>query len=124
MQMYKDRLGDLNTEKQAMLEILSPNWKGFQTQGGWIRQTIEKVLDKNTSLAERNRTLFGEQGITIFSILTALSMTISIIVLDITCAFAGGGGETGGSPPKRRADLDKMVRQTGKCTRKTRRKGR
>ena len=57
------------------------------------------VLDKNTSLAERIRTLFREQGITIFSILTALSMTISTIVLAITGAFGGSGG-AGGSSPK------------------------
>ena len=55
-------------------------------------QTNEKVLDKNTSLAERTRPLFCEQGINIFSILTALSMTISIIVLAITGVFGGGGG--------------------------------
>ena len=41
------------------------------------------------SLAERIRPLFREQGITIFSILTALSMTISTIVLEITGAFGG-----------------------------------
>ena len=53
------------------------------------KQTLEKVLDQDTSLAERSRTLFCEQGITIFSILTAVSMTISI-----TGVFGGvGGGE-------------------------------
>ena len=31
-QLYKDRLDDLNTEKQARLEILSQNRKDFQTQ--------------------------------------------------------------------------------------------
>ena len=45
-------------------------------------------------MAERIRTLFQEQGITIFSILTALSMTISTIALTITGAFGGGGGST------------------------------
>ena len=33
-----------------------------------IKQTIEKVLDKDTSLAEKFRTLFCEQGIAIISI--------------------------------------------------------
>ena len=75
-QLYRDRIDDLNTEKQARLKILSQNRKDLQTQVARIRQTLEKVLDKNTSLAERIRTLFREQGITIFSILTALSMTI------------------------------------------------
>ena len=98
-QLHRDRLDDLNTEKQARLKILSQNRKELQTQVARIRQTLEKVLDKNTSLAERIRTLFREQGITIFSILTALSMTISTIVLAITGVF-GGGGDARGSTPK------------------------
>ena len=60
----------------------------------------KKVLDKDTSLAERTRTLFHEQGITIFSIMTVLSMTISTIALAITGVFGGGSGGTKGSPPK------------------------
>ena len=64
-----------------------------------IKQTLEKVLDKDISLAERICTLFRDQGITVFSILTALSMTISTIVLAITGVFEGGGG-AGGSPSK------------------------
>ena len=30
-QLYEDRLGDLNTERKAMIEILSQNWKDLQT---------------------------------------------------------------------------------------------
>ena len=72
-QLYRDSLGDLelNTEKQERLEILSKNRKFLQTQVARIKQTSAKVFDQNTSLAERIRTLFSEQGITIFSILTA-----------------------------------------------------
>ena len=88
-QLYRDRLDDFNTEKQARLEILSQNQKDLQKQVARIRQTLEKVLNKNTSLAERIRTLFREQGITIFSILTALSMTISTIAFAITGFFGG-----------------------------------
>ena len=85
--LYRDRLDELNTEKQARLEVLSQNRKDLQTQAARIKQTLEKVLDQNKSLAERIRTLFREQGITIFSILTALSVTISTIVLVITGVF-------------------------------------
>ena len=91
-QLYRDRLDDLNTKKQARLEILSQNRKDLQTQVARIKQTLEKVLDKDTSLAKRIRTLFRKQGITIFSILTALSMTISTIALAITGVFGGGNG--------------------------------
>ena len=107
-QLYRDRLDDLNTEKQARLEILSQNRKDLQTQVARIKQTIEKVLDKNTSLAERIRTFFCEQGITIFSIMTAFSTTISTIVLAIAGAFGGGGG-TGGSTPKDEGILKKWL---------------
>ena len=107
-QLYRDRLDDLNIEKQARLEILSQNRKDLQTQVARIKQTLEKVLDQSTSLAERIRTLFREQGITIFSILTSFSMTISTIVLAVTGAFGGGGG-TGGSTPKDKGVFKKWL---------------
>ena len=78
-QLYRDRL-----------EILSQNRDDLSTQVARIRKTIGKVLDRNTTLVERIRTLFCEQGITIFSILTALSMTISIIVFAIIGIFGVG----------------------------------
>ena len=89
----------MSTEKKPRLEILSQNRKDLQTQAERIKQTLEKVIDKNASLAEKIRTLFCEQGITIFLILTALLMTISTIILTITGVF-GEGRETGGSLKK------------------------
>ena len=74
-----------------------------------IKQTFDKVLDKNTSLAEIVGTLFSEQGITIFSILTGLLMTISTIVLAITGVLGGVGRGTGGSPPKDKGVLKKWL---------------
>ena len=107
--MYKDRLDDLNTEKKARLEKLSQNRKDLQTQVARIKQTIEKILDKDTSLLERIRTLFKEQGIAIFSIPTALSMTISTIILTITGLFGGGSGGAGGLPSKDNGTLKKWL---------------
>ena len=98
-QLYKDRLDNVNTEKQAQLEILSQNRKDLQTQVARIKQTLENILDENTSLAERIRTLFCEQDITIFSILTAISITILTTVVAITGVLGGGGG-AGGSHQK------------------------
>ena len=57
-QLYRDRLDDLNTENQARLEMLSQNRKDLQRQAARKKQIFEKVLHKNTSLAERIRTLF------------------------------------------------------------------
>ena len=107
-QLHKDRLDDLNTEKQARLEILSQNRKDLQIQVARIKQTLEKLLDKDTSLAESIRTLFREQGITIFLILTALSMTISTIALAITGVF-GGTGRAGSLPSKDNGILKKWL---------------
>ena len=104
--MYKDRSDNLNTEKQTRLEIPSQNRKDLQTQVS-NKQTLEKVLHKNSSLVERSRTLFREQDITIFSILTALLMTISTIALAYTGALGGGGGE--GSTPKDEGILNKWL---------------
>ena len=99
----------MNTEKQARLEILSQNRKYLQTQVVRIKKTIEKILDHNTSLAEIICTLFSEQSITIFSIMTAFSMTVSTIVLAITGVFGGVGVGTGGSPPKDEEVLKKWL---------------
>ena len=49
-----------------------------------IRDSLLRVLDKNTTLAERVRTLFREQGVTIVSILTAIGLAISTLVLALT----------------------------------------
>ena len=99
----------MNTEKQARLEILSQNRKDLQTQIARIRQTLENVLGQDVSLAERISTLFKEQGITLFSILTALPMTISTIVLAITGIFRGGSGGAGSPPSKDKGTLKKWL---------------
>ena len=46
------------------------------------------MLDKDTSLGEKIRTLFREQGITIASILTAIGMAIGVLV---EALLLGGG---------------------------------
>ena len=67
-----------------------------------FKETIAKVLDKDATLGERIRTLFREQGITIFSILTAIGMTIGVLVEAIlpgstAASTAAHGGDTPGS---------------------------
>ena len=56
--------------------MLSQNRKDLQTQVARIKQTPEKVLDKNTSLLERIRILIREQIVTIISTLSALLVCI------------------------------------------------
>ena len=75
-----------------------------------FKETIAKVLDKDTSLGEKIRTLFREQGITTASILTAIGMAIRVLVealLPGGAASATGGGEP---PPKDEKSLKEWVR--------------
>ena len=70
------------------------------------------MLDKDTSLGEKIRTLFREQGITIASILTAIGMAIGVLVEALllgggAAATSGGGGEP---PPKDEKGLKEWVR--------------
>ena len=53
----------------------------YSNQVYQIKESIMKLLDKETgTLGERIRTLFKEQGITIISILTALGMTLEVLI--------------------------------------------
>ena len=107
----------MNTEEQARLKILLQNRKDLQIQVAKIRQTIKKLLDKNTSLAEIIRTLFREQGITIFSILTALSMMSLLLQV-----FWGKEAEGQEVLHQKTKSLEKIVRQASKPAQKTCRK--
>ena len=59
-------------------------------------------MDKDTSLGEKIRTLFREQGITIASILTATGMAIGVLVEALLPGGGGAATASGGSvpPPK------------------------
>ena len=85
--------------RQESIDLLKGRLKN---QIASFKETIAKVLDKNTSLGEKIRTLSREQGITIASILMAIGMAIGILVE----ALLPGGGATaasggGGEPPPR-----------------------
>ena len=66
------------TERNKEIDIL----KGEASkQINQIKESITKFLDKETgTLGERIRTLFKEHGITIVSILTAIGMTIGVLI--------------------------------------------
>ena len=71
-----------------------------------FHEMITKVLDKDTSLAEKIRTLIREQGIMIASILTAIGKAIGILI-EVLLPGGGGGSAAsgGGEPPKDEAGL-------------------
>ena len=89
------RLKDLYIERQARLEVLDVNRERLINQFQRIKDTLFRIMHEDSTLGEKLKTLFKEQGITIASILTALGFIISTMVLAIT----GGGSGSGGSKP-------------------------
>ena len=75
------RLQRFQDEQKAISDQIRILKGRYSNQIYQIRESIMKFLDKETgTLGERIRTLFKEQGITIVSILTALGMTIGVLV--------------------------------------------
>ena len=69
------------------------------------------MLDKDTSLGEKIRTLFRERGITIASILTAIRMAIGVLVEALLPGGGGAATASGGEPPpKDEKDLKEWIR--------------
>ena len=104
------RIDDLNEDlkvRQESIDLLKGRLKNQITS---FRETIAKVLDSNTSLAEKIRTLFREQGITIPSIFTAIGMTIGVLV-EVLLPGSGGATASGGGepPPKDEAGLKEWI---------------
>ena len=101
-------LNDELATRQESIDRLKGRLKNQITS---FKETIAKVLDKDTSLGEKIRTLFREQGITIASMLTAVRMAIGVLVEALLpgggAATASGGGEP---PPKDEKGLKEWVR--------------
>ena len=102
-----DALNDELATRQESIDLLKGRLKNQITS---FKEMIAKVLDKDTSLGEKIRTLFREQGITIASILTVIGMAIGVLVealLPGGAATASGGGEP---LPKDEKGLKEWVR--------------
>ena len=88
------RLQRFHNEQKAISDQIRILKGRYSNQIYQIRESIMKFLDKETgTLGERIRTLFKEQGITIVSILTALGMTLGVLIE----ALLGGPSTT--TPP-------------------------
>ena len=94
-----ERLRKLQDERGARLDAASATREALRSQISRIRETLHRILHEDTTLGERIRTLFREQGITVVSILTALGMTISTIVLALTGGSGGGATPAPPQPP-------------------------
>ena len=75
------RLQRFQDEQKAISDQIRILKGRYSNQIYQIRESIMKLLDKETgTLGERIRTLFKEQDITIVSILTALGMTLGVLI--------------------------------------------
>ena len=92
----RKRISKLNDDLSARQESTDLLRGRLKDQITSFKETIAKVLDKDTSSAEKIRTLFREQGITIASILTAIGMAISVLV---EALLPGGDGTAAGGKP-------------------------
>ena len=101
-----DALNDDLAIKQESINLLKGRLKSQITS---FKETIAKALDKDTSLGEKIRTLFREQGITIASILTAIGMAIGVLV-EALLPGGGSGGVSGGPSPKDESGLKEWIR--------------
>ena len=105
------QIDDLNEDlniRQESIDLLKGRLKN---QIMSFKETIAKVLDKDTSLGEKIRTLFREQGITIASILMAIRMAIRVLVETLLPGGAGAAASGGGEPPpKDEAGLKEWIR--------------
>ena len=98
----EDSIGALNQESRS--------------QVSQIRDSLLRVLDKNTTLAERVRTLFREQGVTIVSILVAIGLAISTLVSTLVLALTGGSAAVAPviptpTPPADKAGLKEWAKK-------------
>ena len=98
--LIAERLRKLQDERAARLEAASTTRKALRSQINRIRETLHRILHEDKTLAERIKTLFREQGITIASILTALGMAISTLVLALTGGSGGGAAPPQPTPPQ------------------------
>ena len=97
----EDRIWKLRgelTERNKEIDILKGE---ASNQIDQFKESITKFLDKEMgTLGERIRTLFKEQGITIVSILTAVGMTIGVLIEALlggpSASTPKSGGTSGG----------------------------
>ena len=97
------RLQRFQDEQKAISNQIRILKGRYSNQIYQIRESIMKFLDKETgTLGKRIRTLFKEQGITIISTLTALGMTLGVLIEALL-----GGPSTSTPTPQSTTTSDK-----------------
>ena len=107
-----ERLRGQQEERLARLEAAAANREDLRSQVNRMRETINWVLHEDTTLVERICTLFCEQGVTLMSILTAIGMAISTLVLALTGGGSGGSVTPPTPPPSDKGGLREWAKKT------------
>ena len=110
IERISSRIRELESERSARLEVINVNRDKLRSQVNRIKDTINKILKEDTTLGERIKTLFREQGITIVSVLTAFGMIIGVIVE----AFIPTTGGTTSPTPKDATGVKNWIKKIGK----------
>ena len=118
------RLQRFQDEQKAINDQIHILKGRYSNQIYQIRGSIMKFLDKETgTLGERIRTLFKEQGITIISILTALGMTLGVLIETLlggpststpTSGGTSSGDKKGGAREWIKKQIESSVATIGK----------
>ena len=118
------RLQRFQDEQKAINDQIRILKGRYSNQIYQIREPIMKFLDKETgTLGERIRTLFKEQGITIVSILTAVGMTLGVLIEALlggpsastpTSGGTSGGDKKGGAREWIKSKLKALSQLLGK----------
>ena len=110
------RISKYNDELKGRQESISLLKGRLKNQITSFKETIAKVLDKNTSSGEKIRTLFREQGITIASILMAVGMAIGVLIVALLPGVSGAIASGGSEPPNDEHGLTEWIRSKIKAS--------
>ena len=110
----KKRIADMKEERATRLEITTQNRKELSSQFLQIRQTIEKIIDRDLTLREKVKLIFREKGITITAVLTEFGFIISTIITSLIGGAAGAGGSS--TPQKNPTSLKSGSKTSSKLS--------
>ena len=86
-----ERLRSIEDERSTRLEAAAASWEALRSQISRIRETIHQILNEDTTLAERIRTLKGDDH-------RQYTDCAWDDLSNLALAFTGGGGGTPNPP--------------------------
>ena len=92
--------------------MVSADEKELRSQISRIKETFARMFERDETLAEKIRTLFREQGVTVVSILAAVALAISTIASSIVAAVRGPTpAPTPTPPPPSKGGITDWIKQ-------------